>query len=150
MHTQDLNLFCSRHHKIVLFAGFAFALFFCCAGFSWPSFCKLVVARFQVSFISIFFLILLWRKCYKEKEKETNSKMTITEGATHGVIFICAGFAIVWAFIQFRIIAQTEVRSVDGADRDNSSLLSKKRPLVEEGEAGGSSSSTGKHLHLPV
>jgi hypothetical protein len=95
-----------------------------------------------------FFLTLLWRKCYKEKE--TNSKMTITEGATHGVIFVCAGFAIVWAFIQFRIIAQTEVRSVDGADRDNSSLLSKKRPLVEEAEAGGSSSSTGKHLHLPV
>src|ERR1700741_2662497 len=39
--------------------------------------------------------------------------MTISDNATSGVIFIVAGLAILWAFIQFYIISLTPVKSAD-------------------------------------
>ena len=71
--------------------------------------------------------------------------MTISNTTTHCVILIIAALAVVWAYIQFAIIATTEIKSVDGMDSSNADLLSKKQALVSDDSAEvGSAESTGK------
>jgi len=69
--------------------------------------------------------------------------MTISNTTTHCVILIIAALAVVWAYIQFAIIATTEIKSVDGMDSSNADLLSKKQALVSDDSAEvGSAEST--------
>ncbi len=70
-------------------------------------------------------------------------EMTISDSSTDGVIIAVAILAIIWAFIQFSIIAQTEVKSVDGSDPEtnniSSGLLDKKSPALGSSEESGAS-----------
>jgi H(+)-translocating pyrophosphatase len=49
--------------------------------------------------------------------------MTVSDGATHAVIFAISGLCIAWAVAQFAIIAQTPVRSLDATEASKSLLM---------------------------
>jgi H+-translocating diphosphatase len=69
--------------------------------------------------------------------------MTVSDASTDGVIIAIAILAIIWAFIQFAIIAQTEVKSMDGSDPDStisSTLLDRKSPALGNSEHGEAAS----------
>jgi hypothetical protein len=53
--------------------------------------------------------------------------MTVSIGATHAVIFGSSAIGLVWAFLQYKIIAATEVVSAESSSGASSGTASEKK-----------------------